>query len=97
MKFELSIIAEVDYQSNFSSRDSSQIRREGKLSDSDWDSRFGNSELGWYNMGAIQWTDLGRKYIIKRGKRSIKADFGVSISSHPKMLRTDYETYSEDN
>ena len=48
-------------------------------------------------MGAIQWTDLGRKYIIKRGKRSIKADFGVSISAHPKMLRTDYETYSEDN
>ena len=48
-------------------------------------------------MGAIQWTDLGRKYIIKRGKRSIKADFGVSISAQPKMLKTDYETYSEDN
>ena len=30
-------------------------------------------------MKAIKWTDLGRKYIIKRGKKSMLADIDVSV------------------
>ena len=41
-------------------------------------------------MGAIQWTDLGRKYIIKRGKRSILADVNESIE-YSRQHKTDYD------
>ena len=73
-KFELSVIAEV-FESNFSSKDSDERRRAEQLSESEWsDSRLGNSENGKYKMGAIRWKDLGRKYIIKKGKRSNTPD-----------------------
>ena len=50
------------------------MRQEAKISDSDWDSRLGGSEQG-YNINKIKWNDLGRKYIIKKGKKSMIADY----------------------
>ena len=41
-------------------------------------------------MGAIQWTDLGRKYIIKRGKRSMLADINESVE-YSRQHKTDYD------
>ena len=41
-------------------------------------------------MGEIRWTDLGRKYIIKKGKRSILPDF----CSAEKTYRQYYNTFS---
>ena len=40
---------------------------------------MGGSKAGWYNLAGIQWKDLGRKYIIKRGKNSQRPDFGSSV------------------
>ena len=46
------------------------------LSESEWESYLGGTQYpGGYNMGEIRWTDLGRKYIIKKGKKSILPDF----------------------
>ena len=78
MRRELSMIKEDDFESNHSEKDSDERRKADKMSDSDWDSRLGHTEKG-YNLNAIKWTDLGRKYIIKRGKKSILADVDVSI------------------
>ena len=49
------------------------MRKWDKISDSAWQvSRLGDSAIGGYNMQEIRWTDLGRKYIIKRGMVSLK-------------------------
>lgn len=68
------MIIEEEFESNFSSKYSLQMRQEAKISDSDWDSRLGGSEQG-YDMNKIKWKDLGRKYIIKKGKKSMIADY----------------------
>jgi len=61
----LSMIAEEDeFESNFSEKDEITLRKEDRLSDSDWDSKLGASDKpGGYDLSAIRWTDLGRKYI----------------------------------
>lgn len=74
---ELSVIYEEDeeFWSNHSSKRTYTIERERKLTDSDWqESKFGGSDVGWYNLAAIKWTDLGRKFTIKRGKKSLMAE-----------------------
>ena len=68
------IMEDEEFESNFSSKYSLQLRQEAKISDSDWDSRLGGSEQG-YDMNKIKWNDLGRKYIIKKGKKSMIADY----------------------
>ena len=40
---------------------------------------MGGSNAGWYNLAGIRWKDLGRKYIVKRGKKSQIPDFGSSV------------------
>ena len=40
------------------------------MTESDWDSQEkGGSEKG-FDMAKIKWTDLGRKFMIKRGQKS---------------------------
>ena len=71
---ELSVIAEDEFESNFSSKDSSIERKERKISESDWTSQLGGTEKGGYNLEKIRWKDLGRKYIVKRGRKSMIPD-----------------------
>ena len=71
---ELSVIAEDEFESNFSSKDSDKVRDEDKLSDSDWTSKLGGTEKGGYNLQNIRWKDLGRKYIVKKGRKSMIPD-----------------------
>ncbi len=50
-----------------SDNDSAEKKRVDKLTESDWDSQEkGGSEKG-FDMANIKWTDLGRKFMIKRG------------------------------
>ena len=78
MQRELSLIREDDFESNHSAKGSDERKKEDQVSESEWDSRLGHTEKG-YNMKAIRWTDLGRKYIIKRGRKSVLADIDVSV------------------
>ena len=56
---------------NFSDKDDEVLKRDEKLTDSHWESeRMGGTVRGGYNLGEIQWTDLGRKYMIKRGNKT---------------------------
>ena len=73
------MIKEDDFESNHSDKDSDERRKMEKVSDSDWDSRLGHTEKG-YDMKAIKWTDLGRKYMIKRGRKSQLADMDIDVS-----------------
>lgn len=70
---ELSIIMEDEFESNHSEMDSEKKNNAEKISDSDWESKLGNSVKG-YNHTEIRWKDLGRKYIIKKGKKSLMPD-----------------------
>lgn len=74
---ELSIIVEDEFESNFSEMDSEKKIKAEKISDSDWESKLGNSVKG-YNHTEIRWKDLGRKYIIKKGKKSLMPDIDES-------------------
>ena len=68
-----------EFESNFSSMGSYQRKEAEKLSCSDWDdSKLGGSQSG-YNMAGIRWSDLGRKYMIKKGKKSMIAHADESI------------------
>ena len=67
-----------EFESNHSEIDSDAQRKAEKVSDSDWESRLGATEKGGYNMAAIRWTDLGRKYIIKKGRKSVLPDLDDS-------------------
>lgn len=68
---ELSVIVEDEFESNFSSKESSD---EDKLSDSDWTSQKGGTDKGGYNLERVRWKDLGRKYIVKKGRKSMIPD-----------------------
>ena len=74
----MSVIKEDDFESNHSEKESPL--KQHKVSDSDWDSKLGHTEKG-YDMKAIRWKDLGRKYIIKPcGRKSILADIDISVA-----------------
>ena len=83
---ELSVIYE-EYESNHSDLDSEKKAKIEKLSDSDWESRLGNTEKG-YRINDIRWTDLGRKYIIMKGKKSMLPDINESIGQQDKQFHT---------
>ena len=71
-KKNLSVIHEEEesLESNFSDKPRGEMIRARKLTESDWDTnRMGGSE-GGFDIGAITWADLGRKFMIKRGKKS---------------------------
>ena len=70
-KKELSVIEEVSIESNHTEKHPEELRRAKKLSVSDWNSEEkGGSEKG-FNLAKISWLDLGRKFIVKRGKKSV--------------------------
>ena len=73
------MIKEDDFESNHSEKNSVEKRKQGKVSDSDWDSRLGHTEKG-FDLQAVRWTDLGRKYTLKGHKKSILADIDVSVA-----------------
>ena len=79
-KKELSVILEdAEFQSNFSDKEEHVRKRDDKLSDSHWESeRMGGTIRGGYNLAEIQWTDLGRKYMIKRGNKTNQVDYDES-------------------
>ena len=56
-------------------------------------SKLGGSDVGWYNLAGIKWKDLGRKYIIKRGKKSLIADHDFGTNSSQKHYRTMNDLY----
>ena len=76
---ELSIIIEEEAElvSNFSKPDTVRRKAIEKVSDSDWQSKFGDTEHGGYRLENIRWSDLGRKYIVKK-KKSMWADIDES-------------------
>ena len=95
-KKPLSVIAEEDLVSNFSDPDTYVLRRANKLSDSEWDSEEkGGSEKGFV-MDQIQWKDLGRKYLIKRGRKSkLPALDDLSELCSARRSRSVDDRYSE--
>ena len=101
-KRQLSIIAEEDeLQSNFSEKNSIERKECEKLSDSEWQqSKLGDSELlEGYKMGEIRWTDLGRKYIVKKGRFSMRNDFQLSteeLVENQNNMRPNYFYTSDD-
>ena len=66
-----------EFVSNFSKPDTIQRKRIQEVSVSEWESRFGETEKGGYKMENIRWSDLGRKYIVKK-KKSMLADVDES-------------------
>lgn len=95
-KKPLSVIAEEDFVSNFSDPDTYVLRRANKLSDSEWDSEEkGGSEKGFV-MDQIQWKDLGRKYLVKRGRKSkLPALDDLSELCSARRSRSVDDRYSE--
>ena len=85
-KKNLSIIEEDDddddeessLESNHSEKPKGEMVRARKISESDWDSdNMGGSE-GGFDIGNIRWDDLGRKFMIKRGKKSRLPEIDVT-------------------
>ena len=58
-----------------------------KISDSEWDSKLGGSEKG-YNMNKIKWNDLGRKYIVTKGKKSMIPHANESVMQESPSFQT---------
>ena len=79
VKKALSIIAEDSLESNISEKDEIENKRVEKMTDSDWDSKEkGGSEKG-FDMAKIKWTDLGRKFIVKRGQKTNMPELEYSM------------------
>jgi len=95
VKKELSVIAEESLESNFSEKDSVERKRAIKVSESNWDSqKMGGSEKG-YNMAAIKWDDLGRKFTVKRGMKSCLPEMDPSEFEPGARCHTMDERFSE--
>ena len=75
-KKDLSVIQEEDsLESNHSDQHPKATARAKKLSVSDWDSeKQGGSDKG-FDLARISWYDLGKKFMVKRGKKSCLPDF----------------------
>ena len=95
---DLSVIEEEDesLESNFSEKPKGEKVRARKVSESDWDShRMGGSE-GGFDIGQITWGDLGRKFMIKRGKKSRLPDIDPrsELDSARRSRTLDPQIYS---